>query len=79
MDSYRAECSGMLSCLRFLIRLGEYTHRTDEWTGIIGTDSRSMLEKLFGKQNLREHSALGAAQLQNLDVLTAESDLLIEI
>jgi hypothetical protein len=38
-----------------------------------------MLEKLFGKQNLREHSALGAAQLQNLDVLTTEWDLLIEI
>jgi hypothetical protein len=79
MDSYQAECCGMLSGHRFLIRLGEYTHRTDEWTGIVGTDSQSMLEKLFGKQNLREHSALGAVQLQNLDVLTAEWDLLIEI
>jgi hypothetical protein len=56
VDSYCAECSGVLSCLRFLARLGEYIQRTDEWKGFIGTDSTSMLKKLFGSHNLREQS-----------------------
>ena len=54
MDSYRAECSGMLSLLRFLIRLGAYTFHVGSWNGTIGTDSRSMLEKLFGTTRVRE-------------------------
>ena len=80
MDSYRAECSGMLSCLRFLPRLGEYTQRAEGWTGTIGTDSKSMLvEKVFGSENVREHTVLDVTHLKELDVLTAEWDLLIEI
>lgn len=74
MDSYRAECSGMLSCLRFLVRLGKYTQRTEVWNCIIGTDSKSMLEKLFGSHNLRDQSELSVECLQDLDVLTAEWD-----
>ena len=49
MDSYRAECSGMLSILRFLIRLSEYTNMVAEWQGIIGTDSQSMLDTILGQ------------------------------
>jgi hypothetical protein len=49
MDSYRAECSGMLSILRFLIRIAEYTSMVDEWQGTIGTDSQSMLDTIFGR------------------------------
>ncbi|KAI2499933.1 hypothetical protein MHU86_14554 [Fragilaria crotonensis] len=49
MDSYRAECSGMLSILRFLIRLAEFTAMDGTWTGIIGTDSQSMLDTIFGR------------------------------
>ena len=79
MDSYRAECSGMLSLLRFLVRIGEYTQRVEVWSGKIGTDSKSMLEKLFGERNLREQTELGVECLQELDVLTAEWDLLNEI
>ncbi|KAI2500799.1 hypothetical protein MHU86_13656 [Fragilaria crotonensis] len=49
MDSYRAECSGMLSILRFLIRLAEFTAMDGPWTGTIATDSQSMLDTLFGR------------------------------
>jgi ribonuclease HI len=79
MDSYRAECSGMLSLLRFLIRVGEYTFRVDSWCGTIGTDSQSMLEKLFGQSTVRSGEPLTAAKLQELDVMVAEWDLLREI
>jgi hypothetical protein len=79
MDSYCAECSGMLSILRFLIRVGEYAFRVGNWSGTIGTDSRSMLEKLFGNKNVREGTTLAAMALAELDVMTAEWDLLQEI
>lgn len=69
----------MLSCLRFLLRLGKYTQRAEMWSGIIGTDSKSMLEKLFGEETLCHQTELGVDNLQGLDVLTAEWDLLIKI
>jgi hypothetical protein len=69
----------MLSLLRFLIRLGEYTFRVDNWKGTIGTDSQSMLEKLFGRTKVKSGEPLIAAQLKELDVMTAEWDLLMEI
>ena len=79
MDSYRAECSGMLSILRFLVRLGEYTRNAEQWNGTVGTDSQSMLKTLFGQDNVIKGTRLGAADSQELDVMTAEWDLLIEI
>ena len=79
MDSYRAECSGMLSLLRFLIRVGEYTFRVDSWCGTIGTDSQSMLEQLFGQSTVRSGEPLVATKLQELDAMVAEWDLLREI
>ncbi|KAI2511880.1 hypothetical protein MHU86_2396 [Fragilaria crotonensis] len=80
VDSYRAECSGMLAILRFLIRLAEYSEMFGEWTGTIGTDSQSLLDRLFGKQKEgQEPLEYVATHLQPLDVLTPEWDLLIEI
>ena len=38
-----------------------------------------MLEKLFGEETLQHQTGLGVDNLQDLDVLTAEWDLLIEI
>ena len=52
MDSYRAECSGLLSLLRFLIRLADFTTMFEPWTGVIGTDSQSMLDRVFKKTKL---------------------------
>jgi hypothetical protein len=48
-QSYRAEGYGLLSILRFLIRMAEFTEKTDPWSGIIGTDSLSVLDTLHGK------------------------------
>ena len=77
MDSYHAECTGMLSLLpRFLIRLAMYTNMDNPWRGLlVGTDSQSMIDRLFyvaGTNN-------STKQLAPLDVLDAEWDLLVEI
>jgi hypothetical protein len=40
--SYRAEAYGLLSLLRFLIRLREFSHMHEEWSGEIATDSKSV-------------------------------------
>lgn len=71
----------MLSLLRFPIRLGEYTFRAELWSGTIGgTDSHSMLERLFGSKTVKDGEPLTAASLVELDVLrSAEWDLLIAI
>ncbi len=79
MDSYRAECSGILSLLRFLIRLGKCNFRVNNWIGTNGTDSQSMLEKLFGRTSVKSGEPLLATQLEDLDVMTAEWDLFMEI
>ncbi len=39
--SYRAEACGLLSILRFLIRLAEFTSMPGNWRGIIATDSQA--------------------------------------
>ncbi|KAI2493074.1 hypothetical protein MHU86_21458 [Fragilaria crotonensis] len=81
IDSYRAECSGMLTFLRFLIRLAEYTDMFGTWVGRVGTDSQSMLDRLFGKQNTgsSEVHRYNASNLKELDVFVSEWDLLHEI
>ena len=77
MDSYRAECSGLLSILRFLIRLAEFSYVFDDWSGVIGTDSQSMLDRLFCKPVLA-HTAQPPS-LAALDPLLPEWDLVVEI
>ena len=46
MESYHA-----LAILRFLVGVAEYTDMFGGWNGTIGTDSHSMLDSLFGRQN----------------------------
>ena len=77
IDSYRAECSGLLSILRFLIRLAEFTSMHEQWCGVIGTDSQSMLDRLFLK--LPSESSDVPRTLAVLDPLLPEWDLLVEI
>jgi hypothetical protein len=74
MDSYRAECTGMLELLRFLVRLGLYTNQEFPWKGLIGTDSQSMLDRLY-----EPRGSDGNQKLAVLDVLDPEWDLLLEI
>ena len=76
MDSYRAECTGMLSFLRFLVRLDHYVNMDDRWRGLIGTDSQSVLNTLYD-EGLRSED--GGKQFADLDVLDPEWDLLVEI
>ncbi|KAI2506412.1 hypothetical protein MHU86_8038 [Fragilaria crotonensis] len=81
VDSHRAECSGMLAFLRFLIRIAEYTDMFEPWVGRIGTDSQSMLDRLFGKQDesTMDSKEYKVSSLRSLDVLDPEWDLLNEI
>ena len=83
MDSYRAECSGMLSILRFLIRLAEFTAMDGTWRGTIGTDSQSMLDTIFGRGKDNSPAAKEPTSLQPdvepLHPLIPEWDLLVEI
>jgi hypothetical protein len=44
--SYRAEASGLLSFLRFLIRIKEFTGMQDPWVGVVATDSQGVLDTL---------------------------------
>lgn len=46
---YRAKAYGMLSLMRFLIRIAEFTNMQFQWQGILGTDSQSLLDTLSGK------------------------------
>ena len=75
MDSYRAECTGSLSILRFLFRIAQYTAAHEPKQGVIGTDSQSLLDKL----NPSSSDATQAAVPIKLDELSSEWDLLIEI
>ena len=53
VTSYRAEAYGLLSLVRFLIRIAEYTEMQLPWIGIIATDSSSLLDTLFGHDPTR--------------------------
>jgi hypothetical protein len=77
MDSYRAECSGLLSILWFLIRLAEFSDMFEDWSGVIGTESQSILDQLFCKP-ASAHSDQPPS-LAALDPLLSEWDLLVEI
>ncbi|KAI2503117.1 hypothetical protein MHU86_11308 [Fragilaria crotonensis] len=76
MDSYRAECTGLLSILRFLIRLSQYTVTHEMPQGVIGTDSQSLLDKILPNRTRGDQRTFEPVKL---DELTSEWDLLIEI
>ncbi|KAI2490281.1 hypothetical protein MHU86_24302 [Fragilaria crotonensis] len=78
MDSYRAECSGVLSILRFLIQIATFTAMHEPWQGVIGTDSKSLLDKLSPNPTSYDTNQ-EAGKRVHLDELTPEWDLLIEI
>jgi hypothetical protein len=75
---YRAEGVGMLSLLRFLIRLAEFTCKFDQWHGIIATDSKSLLDTLFGTA-LSAQDCQAIKTLQSTDALQADWDVVVEI
>jgi hypothetical protein len=84
MTSYRAEAFGMLAILRFLIQMAEFTEMSYQWTGVIGTDSQSLLDTLCGKDETRlerdrdEHINMRGATAV-IDCACPDWDILIEI
>jgi hypothetical protein len=53
IHSYRAEASGVLSVLRFLLRIAEFTQMHEKWNGVVATDGQSLLDTLEGVDNVR--------------------------
>ena len=53
LHSYRAEASGVLSVLRFLLRIAEFTQMHEKWNGVVATDGQSLLDTLEGVDNVR--------------------------
>jgi hypothetical protein len=58
VHSYRAKACGILSFLRFLIRIGNLTQIHEQWQGILATDSQSVLDTLFGRDRIDRDEAL---------------------
>ncbi|KAI2494585.1 hypothetical protein MHU86_19955 [Fragilaria crotonensis] len=82
VHSYRAEACGLLSFLRFLIRIANFTQMHETWHGILATDSQSVLDTLFGqdRDDSNENEPLDLDnQCVVLDPLCPEWDILIEI
>ena len=81
-SSYRAEAYGLLSILRFLIRIAEFTGTIDPWHGTLATDSQSVLKTLGGGDKkflaLDEPVRIDGTTVV-LDVLCPDWDILIEI
>ncbi|KAI2507325.1 hypothetical protein MHU86_7161 [Fragilaria crotonensis] len=80
--SFRAEAYGLLSLLRFLIRVKEFTGMHEPWVGVLATDSQSVLDTLqIGDVDPQEEDTpvdldKGAVVL---DCLRPDWDILIEI
>ena len=47
-NSYRSEGYGMLALLCFLRRLAEFIQLHDPWQGLIATDSKSLIDTIYG-------------------------------
>jgi hypothetical protein len=81
-SSYRSEAYGVLSILRFLVRIAEFTGKVDPWHGVLATDSQSVLKTLGGGDKkclaLDEPVHIDGTKVV-LDVLCPDWDILIEI
>ena len=81
-SSYRAEGYGLLSILRFLIRLKEFTGMVEPWKGTLVTDSQSVLKTLVGGGDKKFNATDEPVKIDGavvLDVLCPDWDILIEI
>ena len=81
-SSYRAESYGLLSILRFFIRIAEFTGMVEPWQGVLVTDSQSVLKTLGGgdqKFKVTDEPVRIDGTTVVLDVLCPDWDILIEI
>ena len=76
---FRAEGVGLLSLLRFIIRLAEYTGKFEECqTGVIATDSKSILDTLFGiEQSKKVCQAI--RKFKEIETLSPDWDIVEEL
>ena len=81
--SFRAEAYGLLSFLRFLLRIKEYRGMHNPWVGILATDGQSVLETLqlgdHDPQEKKHQSTSTKAMWSWIACLRPDWDLLIEI
>jgi hypothetical protein len=76
--AFRSEAYGMLSALRIVIRLAEFTGQQTDHDGIFATDSESVLETIMHKDR-REGEEKVYSKMKRLDVLVPDWDVLFEI
>jgi hypothetical protein len=76
--SFRAEGVGLLSLLRFLIRIAKYTMMHEPWTGTVVTDSKSLLNVLLGTDDTPDNEQ-SHPHLPYLEPLQADWDVLVEL
>jgi hypothetical protein len=76
---YRVEGVGLLSLLRFLTRLAEYTGKFDEWTGIIATDSKSILDTLFGVEQSKKDCQEAIKKFMEIKTLSPDWEVVVEL
>jgi hypothetical protein len=82
--SFLAEGYALLSLILFLHRVKDFASMHDPWIGIMGTDSKSLLHVLLGKEkNPEPHHTDNQFRIAGedvvLDVLRPDWDVLIEI
>jgi hypothetical protein len=76
--SFRAKGDGLLLLLRFLIRIAKYTMVHEPWTGTVVTDSKSLLDALFGTDDTPD-SKQSHPHLPDLESSQANWDVLVEL
>ena len=74
-NSYRSEGYGMLALLCFLRRLSEFTQAHEPWTGTLATDSKSLIDTIYGPKYLQLGHIQATDFRRPLDPLSPEWDV----
>ena len=78
-NSYRSEGYEMLALLLFLQRLAEFIQHHDQWSGIIATDSKSLISTIRGPCRSQTHSGPATVYQRPLNPLSPEWDIMAGI
>jgi hypothetical protein len=78
-NSYRSEGCGMLALLLFLTRLAEFIQIHEPWTGIIATDSKSLIDTVRHPSAGRNTEGPASTYKRPLDPLSPEWDIVIGV
>ena len=78
-NSYRSEGYGLLALLCFLHRLAEFIQLREPWQGVIATDSKSLIDTIYGPKYLQLGSIQATDFRRPLDPLSPEWDVVIGV